>query len=89
LSGINVAAADVPVAADYAVAALTVVENRAVDWRLTLVDTVADNGSAAFFVLRCEQRRIDIDQFGRLSCGMAALPNRRLTSQRSGAVALI
>lgn len=36
---------------DYAVPALEIVDSAIVDWRITLVDTVADNASSALYVL--------------------------------------
>lgn len=38
-------------AVDYAVAALEIVDSRVADWDITIVDTVADNGSSALYVL--------------------------------------
>ena len=41
----------VQAAAEAAVAAIEIVDSRIADWRITFADTVADNGSSAFFVL--------------------------------------
>jgi 2-keto-4-pentenoate hydratase len=38
-------------ATDHIVAAIEIVDSRIRDWRITFADTVADNGSSAFFVL--------------------------------------
>jgi len=38
-------------AIDYAVAALEIVDSRVADWDITIVDTVADNGSSGLYVL--------------------------------------
>src|SRR3546814_2864145 len=46
-------------AIDKAVPAIEIVDSRIADWRITFADTVADNGSSAFFVL---------GKLGRASC---------------------
>ncbi len=51
LSGPDCTAADVLAATKGAVAALEVVDSRIVDWRITLVDTVADLASSGAIVL--------------------------------------
>src|SRR3546814_12161815 len=38
-------------AIDKALPAIEIVDSRIADWRITFADTVADNGSSAFFVL--------------------------------------
>ncbi len=47
-------------AAECAVAAIEIVDSRIADWRITFADTVADNGSAAFFVLGRSARRLRV-----------------------------
>ncbi len=42
---------DVSAAVESAVAAIEIVDSRIADWKITFADTVADNGSSAFFVL--------------------------------------
>ena len=42
---------DVAAATDCAMAALEIVDSRIADWKIQFADTVADNGSSAFFVL--------------------------------------
>ena len=42
---------DVIAAAAYVLPAIEIVDSRIVDWKITFADTVADNGSSAFFVL--------------------------------------
>src|SRR4051794_17399110 len=44
-------AEDVFGAASRAVAAIEAVDSRIEDWKITFADTVADNGSSAFYVL--------------------------------------
>ena len=59
LTSRSTSAADVAAATDYAVAALEIVDSRIADWKIAFADTVADNGSSAFFVLGVERRRIE------------------------------
>jgi 2-keto-4-pentenoate hydratase len=42
-------------AVGHAVAALEIVDSRVADWDITIVDTIADNGSSALFVLGSQQ----------------------------------
>jgi 2-keto-4-pentenoate hydratase len=51
LSGPFVTVEDVLVATDYVAPALEIVDSRITDWRITLVDTVADNASSGLFVI--------------------------------------
>jgi len=60
--------ADVIRATDFCVPSIEIVDSRIADWKIKIVDTVADNASAAMFVLGCEPkllRKLDL----RL-CGM-------------------
>ncbi len=41
------------------VAAIEIVDSRIADWKITFADTVADNGSSAFFVLGQQVRPLD------------------------------
>jgi 2-keto-4-pentenoate hydratase len=51
LRGPDVTASDVLAATDFLVPSLEVIDSRVADWRITLVDTVADNASCARVVL--------------------------------------
>jgi 2-oxopent-4-enoate hydratase len=51
LTGPGVTPQDVLEATDYVVPALEVIDSRIADWKITLVDTVADNASCASVVL--------------------------------------
>jgi 2-keto-4-pentenoate hydratase len=70
----------------YAVPALEVVDSRIRDWKITILDTVADNGSSARYVLGASPRRLtDLDLE---SCGMTMTKNGTIASVGSGAACL-
>jgi 2-keto-4-pentenoate hydratase len=69
-----------------AVAAIEVVDSRIVDWRITFADTVADNGSSAFFVLGAERKPLaGLDLW---TCGMVMEVNGKVASVGAGAACL-
>lgn len=73
-------------AVDHAVAALEIVDSRIADWQISIVDTIADNGSSARFVLGLEPRRLaDLDLE---TCGMVMTRNGDTVSVGSGAACL-
>jgi 2-keto-4-pentenoate hydratase len=70
----------------YAVPALEVVDSRIRDWKITILDTVADNGSSARYVLGASPRRLtDMDL---AACGMTMTRNGAIISVGSGAACL-
>jgi 2-keto-4-pentenoate hydratase len=73
-------------AAGTAIAAIEIVDSRIADWKITFADTVADNGSSAFFVLGDGAKAIDgLDLF---SCGMVLEVNDQIVSLGAGAACL-
>lgn len=79
-------AADVLAAAAHAVAAIEIVDSRIADWRISFADTVADNGSSAFFVLGRERRPLaGLDLY---TCGMVLEVNGAVRSLGVGAACL-
>lgn len=79
-------AAAVAAATECALAAIEIVDSRIADWRITFADTVADNGSSAFFVLGEERKALDgLDLY---TCGMALEVNGTLASLGAGAACL-
>jgi 2-keto-4-pentenoate hydratase len=50
---------DVAAATAHVVAALEIVDSRIADWDVSIVDTIADNGSSGLFVLGSEQVQLD------------------------------
>lgn len=57
---------------EYALPAIEIVDSAIADWKITLVDTVADNASCGLYVLGLEPRRI-----GEVALGAAALELRK------------
>jgi len=67
-------------------AAIEIVDSRIADWKITFADTVADNGSSAFFVLSADGRGLPgLDLW---SCGMVMEINREVVSLGAGAAVL-
>jgi 2-keto-4-pentenoate hydratase len=73
-------------AADCAVAAIEIVDSRIADWKITFADTVADNGSSAFFVLGAAPR--PLPGLDLRTCGMAMEVNSKVASIGAGAACL-
>jgi 2-keto-4-pentenoate hydratase len=77
---------EVQAACDCAVAAIEIVDSRIADWKITFADTVADNGSSAFFVLGGERKSLrGLDLY---TCGMALELNGAVVSVGAGAACL-
>lgn len=67
-------------------AAIEIVDSRIVDWKITFADTVADNGSSAFYVLSESGHAIDgLDLY---TAGMVLEVNNKIVSTGVGAAAL-
>ena len=67
-------------------AAIEIVDSRIADWKITFADTVADNGSSAFFVLADRGRALDgVDLEG---AAMQLTVNGAVVSTGVGAAAL-
>jgi 2-keto-4-pentenoate hydratase len=77
---------DVFAAVESAVAAIEIVDSRIADWKITFADTVADNGSSAFFVLGTQRKPLaGLDLY---TCGMALEVNGATASVGAGAACL-
>lgn len=73
-------------AVEYVVAAIEIVDSRIADWKISFADTVADNGSSAFFVLGKERKTLaGLDLY---TCGMALEVNGKVASLGAGAACL-
>lgn len=86
LHGPEVSAEDVLVAASHAVVAIEIVDSRIADWAIGVADTIADNGSSAFYVLGATRRPLTgLDLY---TCGMALEVNGAIASVGAGAACL-
>ena len=86
LAGDDITLADVEAAVSGAVAAIEIVDSRIADWKITFADTVADNGSSAFYVLGDDVRSLEgLDLW---TCGMALEVNGEVVSLGAGAACL-
>lgn len=75
--------ADVIRSIDWVVPAIEIVGSRIKDWDIRFVDTVADNGSSALYVLGAQVRRLNaVDLIG---CTMSMRGSDGSTSEGSGA----
>ena len=71
---------------EYVLPAIEVVDSVITDWRITLVDTIADNASCGLYVLGDTPRRItEVDLIG---CQMQCTLNGEVVSTGSGAACL-
>jgi len=70
----------------YATPAIEIVDSRIADWKITFADTVADNGSSAFFVLGDVQ--LPLGGLDLYTCGMALEINGAVVSLGAGAACL-
>lgn len=86
LEKLDASVEDIVAAADYAVAAIEIVDSRIADWKISFADTVADNGSSAFFVLGEETQ--PLDGLDLLTCGMVLEVNGAIVSHGVGAACL-
>jgi 2-keto-4-pentenoate hydratase len=86
LCGPRLTREQVSAAVAVAVPAIEIVDSRIADWKITFADTVADNGSSAFFVLGSEQKALrGLDLW---SCGMVLEVNGLVVSLGAGAACL-
>lgn len=85
LAGPGVTVHDVLLATEAVSACFEIVDSRIRDWKIGILDTVADNASAAAFVTgaRVAPRGLDF-----ATCGMVVEKNGRLLSTGAGAAAL-
>ena len=67
-------------------AAIEIVDSRIADWEITFADTVADNGSSAFFVLA--DQGVPLDGLGLEGATMSMTINGEIVSSGIGAAAL-
>jgi 2-keto-4-pentenoate hydratase len=73
-------------AIQYATAALEIVDSRIDNWDITIVDTIADNGSSGLFVLG--ENHLDLDEFDPVAATMTMRVNGDTVSEGTGAACL-
>lgn len=71
---------------EYALPAIEIVDSVITDWKITLVDTVADNASCGLYVLGTEPRSISAVDLS--TCGMQFTKNAAPVSVGTGAACL-
>lgn len=67
-------------------AAIEIVDSRIADWKITFADTVADNGSSAYFVMA--DKGVPIGEVDLYTCGMSLEADGRIVSVGAGAACL-
>lgn len=83
---INASPASLATAVDCVFPAIEIVDSRIENWRTTFADTVADNGSSAFFVLGSERKSLSgLDLY---TCAMVLEVNGTIASIGAGAACL-
>jgi len=86
IDDIHASAETVAAAVGSVVAAIEIVDSRIADWKITFADTVADNGSSAFYVLGTEAKPLaGLDLW---TCGMALEVNGEVVSLGAGVACL-
>ncbi|MFD1707537.1 2-keto-4-pentenoate hydratase [Siminovitchia sediminis] len=86
LVGPHVTYLDVLLATEYVVPTLEIIDSRIADWKIKLIDTVADNGSSAKVVIG--DRKTTPENTDLRTAGMALYKNDELMATGSGAAAL-
>ncbi|MFT9600204.1 2-keto-4-pentenoate hydratase [Mesobacillus sp.] len=86
LKGPNITFLDVLMATKFVVPTLEIIDSRIADWKIQLVDTVADNGSSAMVVVG--DQMTDITGIDLRSVGMTFFKNNGMVATGSGAAAL-
>lgn len=86
LSGGQVTVEDVVKATDYVVGGIEVVGSRVANWKIGIIDTVADNASCGQYILG--KKRLKLNEFDRIKEGMSLYKNGELINQGTGAAVL-
>lgn len=86
LVGPDVTISDAILAIDYVIASLEIVDSRIADWKISLVDTVADNASSGGVVLGTKPMKIDDVDLRTL--GAVLYKNGRIEHTGAGAAVL-
>lgn len=83
LIGPNVTVEDVLEATEYIAPAIEIVDSRIKDWKIKLKDTVADNGSSAYFIIG--ENKLKPEDIDRIGVKMALYQNGELINEGTGA----
>jgi 2-keto-4-pentenoate hydratase len=86
LKGPNLTFLDVLMATDYVLPTLEIIDSRIADWKIKLIDTVADNGSCAKVVLG--EVRKSLNEVDLRSNGMILKKNNSIVATGSGSAVL-
>lgn len=86
LSGGKVTADDVRAATDYVAGAFEIVDSRITDWRIALVDTIADNASSGRYVLG--EQKVPLADLDLAAVTMDFFKNGERIDQGTGAAVL-
>ncbi|CAN5373358.1 2-keto-4-pentenoate hydratase [soil metagenome] len=86
ITDVAATADDVAKAVSKVVASIEIVDSRIADWKITFADTVADNGSSAFYVLGSEP--LPLAGLDLWTCGMVLEVNGEVVSLGAGAACL-
>lgn len=78
--------ADIIAATDYAVTAIEVVDSRIENWKISLLDTVADNASSAAFVLGSQ--KVNLAEVDLVNCRMQMTRADEVVSEGQGKACL-
>ncbi len=86
LTGPRVTVSEVVSATAYAVPAIEIIDSRIADWRISLLDTVADNASSGAFVIG--QSPVPLDRIDLSLTGCVLRRNGRIVATGAGAAVL-
>lgn len=86
LAGPRVTVSDVVAATAYAVPAIEIIDSRIANWRISLLDTVADNASSGGFVVG--QSPVPLDRVDLSLTGCVLRRNGRIVATGAGAAVL-
>jgi 2-keto-4-pentenoate hydratase len=86
LAGPRVSVSDVIAATAYAVPAIEIIDSRVADWKISLVDTIADNASSGAFVTG--QSPVPLERIDLSLTGCVLRRNGRIVAVGAGAAVL-
>jgi 2-keto-4-pentenoate hydratase len=86
LNTLNPSYAEFLTSLDYALPAIEIVDSAIIDWKISLVDTVADNASSALYVLG--DQPMSVGKLSLSGLGMSMTKNGQIVSVGSGSACL-